>query len=572
MVLTVRKSLGLLYFAIGLTLVLLTGTLAFAKTPEQDHQNNLLYYEYCQQYERYVVNGRYRAECYHNYHHYNRPDRRFTQRHTESREIKIASFNMWHPGTTKSGFQDYALMAQLMNEYDVVGAQELLAVIARNLTNNNGLLEFIENGPKLLADLREQLGRNPNNDDLRIRVARLEQDLERAPNIYVAPAYLTILNELRKLDPSWALIIAPRGEGAQPQHVQELAGFYYRGSRVYPDINPHCEEFREQMRNGPGFACIPSFRQEFMGRETSHAFSRRPFMASFRSGSFTFTMLNTHVIFTTSRDEEIMRSIMQAAFGVDSVEGMGTGFTLGNYARWAEVHLTLEFMQRYRERYGRNDIMFMGDLNLESVNAFWSEALKVLPGAQVYIDEPTTVSMIKYRANGMATQGFASNYDHFVLDPSAFQNCLDQEGQLRARVDSFYEGVIGDTIRETYYIRDNPRLPHESQQLISKYEDDDEDEDREPLPPRPLTPDFTPVAGAAEIMEPFMIRIRELLSSVLMVRNNQIVPDLTRLDQRVETYRQRIFLDQLYNRTYYRLYQELLSDHHPISMSCSVDR
>lgn len=561
-----KKNMWFAYF-FAVTIVTTSSLPVFSKTPEFDHLENMAYRIFCEENRRFVIQDQYEAECHHNYHHYNASSARdhyhaFRARHQG--DVKIASFNLWHPGTAKSGFQDYGLFAQLMNQWDVVAAQEMVAVVAQNLRNNQEVLNFLETGPELLIELRARLTRNPNDSQLIERIEQLENDLKRAPSLYREPAYLTILHELRKLDSSWALIMAPRGEAAQPQHIQEIAGYFYRGSVVRPKENPHCEEFKERERNGTPYACIPHFYQGFMDRDTAHIFSRRPFMASFRSYQFDFTLLNTHVIFTTSRDEEVVRDVMTTAFGVDSIENMGTGFTIANYARWAEVKLTLEFMERYRQRYNRDDLIFTGDMNLEASNAFWPEALLSYPGAQVYVEDPTTVSQLKYRVNGQATNGFASNYDHFILEPEVFRNCLDESGNLRARVDSFYEGVVGNYIKDTYYIRHRPQVSND--QLI-KYDDD-----YEPVNPSNmgLAPDFPMVDNAEEIMAPFMRRIEELLGSVYTVRNNQIIPDTSRLQQRVDTYRQRIFIDQLYNRTYHRLYQELLSDHHPIVMTCST--
>jgi len=47
-----------------------------------------------------------------------------------------------------------------------------------------------------------------------------------------APGYVKVLKELMKLDPSWALILAPieAGEGTHT----ELGGFFFRATKVQP--------------------------------------------------------------------------------------------------------------------------------------------------------------------------------------------------------------------------------------------------------------------------------------------------------------------------------------------------
>ncbi len=544
-------------FVITLFYILLASNL-LAKTPEEDLEKNRTYRTYCEEYKSYLLYDRYDVECFHNYHHYNSSAYRRlynVTRARQKREIKIGSLNLLHPGTARSAFKDYKLLAKMINQFDVLAAQELLAVVARDLQHNNNVVRFLNDGPRLVSELEEQLRINSQLPNIRERLQKLRTDLQLAKNLYRAPGYLDLLHELQKLDGSWALILAPRGEASESTNVQELTGFFYRASIVQPNKNPHCQEFPEPEFQGQTFGCFPNFYGEFMGRNTAAAFSRRPFMASFKSANLDFTLLTSHVIFTPPRGEEKIREVMQAAFGADTHEGLGTGVNQSNFARWAEVKLTLEFMQNFEKSYRNSKILFMGDLNLEFSNAYWNTLLEsTFPGGVVAIDSPTTVSQIRYRVSGIATNGLASNYDHFIFKPSKLPSCVDQGGKPRAEVYNFFNESIGQDIRRQLYVRE----------LRKDLENVEDDADYNV----PFTIDYNLIRGAERIITPYLARYQRELEALKTIKNNEVVAEDYRIAQRVETLKQRVFLDQLSNRTYYRIYQELLTDHVPIFLTC----
>jgi hypothetical protein len=552
---------------------------AHSKSPEEDHQKNIEYREFCEQNREFIVRNRYAVECFHNYHHYNaNAASRFYQRSRaiSQGELKISSLNFLHPGTAKVAYKNYALLAEMVNQWDLIAAQELLAVVARDFTHNRMLLDFIDRGPGLVSELKAQLQIDPRNQELRQRLQQTQSDLAQAPALYRSPGYLDLLHELQKIDPSWSLILAPRGEAAESRHVQELTGFYYRASKVKPEINPHCQAYQEQERNGIPFGCIPEFDRPFMDRDTAQAFSRRPFMASFKSHEFEFSLLTTHVIFTSPRDENKIKEIMSAAFGVESFENLGAGISIGNYARWAEIKLVMDFMENYRRRYRRDNIIFAGDMNMDSENPFWSEVLATMPGSKVLIDDPTTLSQLRIRVSGIPTNGVANNYDHFVLRPSAFSNCQDRSGNMRSRVVSLYEGPVAEKIRRQYYIRYRDgrsvaRLDEQGRKYEDEGDDDNDNDDDSDAPmPMNLGPEYQSIPSAERLMAPLISQLHRELLKQKTIRDDQIIEDHYRVDQLVENYRQRVFLSQLYNRTYHRIYQELLTDHMPIELTCKT--
>ena len=147
----------------------------------------------------------------------------------------------------------------------------------------------------------------------------VKKDLKKASSLYRAPGYLRILTELQKLrgGKDWALIIAPRGEAAPTSPTVELVGYYYRSNIVKPKENSYCKNTRKHGKATP-LACIVNMGKEDLGEDKSHVFSRRPFLAEFISGRFSFVLLTSHVIFDSPKDPQLMHEIVNSAFGVNS--------------------------------------------------------------------------------------------------------------------------------------------------------------------------------------------------------------------------------------------------------------
>ena len=208
----------------------LLGDFAYAVTDKEDFERRVFYKEKCREIKKYSVGSSFSVDCYHNYHHYNSKSYSYNYSSSEARarkQLKIAEYNLWHPGSLRSGFKDIPLVAKIMNRWDVIASNELLPVIGRDEHNNNQVVEYIEDSLKLLSEL----GKTDGNEE---QITIIKDDLNRVEKLYRAPGYLKILNELRKLDRTWALILAPRGEASSPTHVQEMVGFYYRASVVRP--------------------------------------------------------------------------------------------------------------------------------------------------------------------------------------------------------------------------------------------------------------------------------------------------------------------------------------------------
>lgn len=409
-------------------------------------------------------------------------------------------------------FKDLKLMARVINDSDLVLALELLPVVGRHLDNNQ----------RVLKHLSDSFMSNKSKSS----VAKL----------YRAPGYVDILNELRKLDKSWALILSPRGDAAKAGQVEEMVGYFYRAKTVKPILNEHCHEYKPKGA-GPAYACLPNLRKAFMGRETTNVFSRRPFLASFESGAFDFTLVGSHVIFGSPSSKTDMKKILRPAFNVSTYSGLGTGVTKKTYARFAEAAVTLEFMENLRYYYKEQDVIYAADFNLTPTNKFWSEVLGNFPGGKLYQKLPTTVTH-KKTDGGKLTKGLSSSYDHFILDSSETKECATSIGKVRAGRINTYVGKIGKYITSNYIIRKKGAM--------------------------------TQTAAGKAKRKKRLDEFKKYLKGIKTIKNGKIQWDDYQYDERVKAYEKRLFSSQLKNATYHKVQQELLSDHMPITLKCST--
>jgi len=544
------------------------------KNLENDESKIAEYMAKCEAIKTLIVNKEYPVECFTNYSHFF-PTNQNTKRSTA---IKIANYNLLHPGTSKALFKDYAIVAKIMNQYDIVAALELLATVGRDEQSNKAVLDLIMNSPDMLAKLKEQRAKltDPAKiQELEMKIRKLNNDTRAAYDLYRAPGYLKVLQELKKLDPSWGLILTPRGDSALEGSVEELAGYFYRGSTVSLAENPHCKKYAGE---GAGFpsACFITLTEDFMGRSLVEHFARRPFMASFKVNNSKFTLVTSHIVFTYSGDEEAAKDLLKKTFGVESIKDLGPGINQANFARLAEVKNTLEFMEKYKNKYNDSKIMFLSDTNLVSSNAFWPQVLNSFTRSELLIKEPTTISPGRYLANGKETNGVANDYDHFILDKKTFSNCNDGE------VYNYFKSGISSDIDRKYGIRQEI-VGFQNKQFDKSFNSTS----YSPLTNQPvsgsdvLEGDIPPVDDPATVkldypltshgqskMDKFVSGFETYLKGLKTIKNNQVAQDDFQIPERLDGLRRRVFLRQLTNPYYNRHMQEILSDHFPVALTC----
>ena len=501
------------------------------KSPEIDRAKILDYQKRCNDISNLIIKKSFELECYTNYNHY----KATSINSKNNNDVRIANYNLLHPGTSKALFKDYSLVAKIINHYDIVSGLELLATVGHDEQNNKAVLALLKS--------------SPNN--------------QQAAALYRAPGYLEILFELKKLDPSWSLILSPRGDSALLGSVEELVGFFYRGSTATPTINPHCQEVMGA-GGGTPVACFITLDKSFMDRDITQHFARRPFMASFQVGDQKITLITSHVVFTYSGNEEAEKDLMKKTFGVENFKELGQGVTSANFARYAEVKNTLDFMNRFRNKYNDRKIMFLADTNLVSNNAFWPEVLKALPGAELFNKEGSTLSPARYARGGVETQGIANDYDHFIFQKNDFSGCSGTS------VYNYYKEDIYSDIEGRYVIRQESVGVDKNLGVKNSppghLEDDgdvlpDDSTDAVKLE-YPLTD-----AGRFK-MNAYIADAALYFKGLYTVRNDEVVQDDFQIKERLEGLKTRVFLRQLTNPYYYRFMQEILSDHLPVAISC----
>ncbi len=490
---------------------------ANAISVEREQELNEEFRSYCEQAAKYVVKNRFSVTCDSDYHHYNS---RAAANHYDGKpahDIRIANYNMLHPGSNKNSYKDLALIAQIINEYDLVSAQELIPRLGNDMRHNNDLVEMIENTKNY--------------------------DLEK---LYKVPGYLLILNELRKLDPSWALITSPRGEASSPSSVHEMLGFFYRASIVRPIETEHCVEMasknsREEVNTN--FACYPLFRAPFFRVDAADAFSRKPFIASFESGNYDLTLMNAHVIFTSPKDEETMSWISNLAFGIDDYSEVGTGVTKETYARFAEVRLSLEMLELLSKNYKEQDLIFAADMNLEARIAYWDQLLNDFGNFSLIGEMATSLTNYRYSNRGtVETFGFSSNYDHFIYNKNANKNCeTDTDGKIKVTRQSYFEGHVDEWMKDRYLVREETNDEEEPYRISAK---------------------------GQKIMESRLEEHKQFLEDSLIIVEGEIVAQFEDVERELDIFKRRVFDEQLGDFTYYKLYRELISDHFPIGITC----
>ena len=542
------------------------------KTPEDDRAKIEEYNQACQVIDTLLVRKQYKVDCFSNYQHFE-PTSRVAK---STGTLRIAGYNLLHPGTSKALFKDYSLVARIMNKFDVVSGLEILGTVGHDEANNQSVLAFVRAVPKMVSDLQALRAKKTapaKQKEIDDKIAKLQADSKTAYSLYRAPGYFKILTELKKIDPSWGLILSPRGDSALQGSVEEMVGFFYRGSNVTPVVNPHCTEYKDQ-DGGTPYACIINLEAKFMGKDYTHNFARRPFMVSFRSGNIKWSMLSMHVVFNFSGDEVAEKKLMNDVFGVDSAGDLSTGINQSNFARFAEVKTTLNFMNRFRQKYNDKNIMFVSDTNLQANNPFWSEVLKSFPGGSLLINDPSTVSPPRYSGDGQETNGVASSYDHFVLDKSVFSSCDD------GQVHNYYKTPdVENYIEKVYGIRGQPNpaafilnpkqffktvvIPFDDPAVPTDNGDVPPDDD-----PTPVKFDY-PLTSAGKAKMDRMVEVYATqLKAMMTVKGSAIAADDYQVQERIDGYKRRVFTNQLTNPFYYRFYQEVLSDHFPVSITC----
>lgn len=334
----------------------------------------------------YARNEGLTSECTLNYEHY------FSQQDVapiSKKNIRIGSFNVFHLGDNQASLKNFTLIAKIMNQWDIVGAQELMPLPGPQAVSNQAIFN-------LLA----QTGANNDYVKKNLQVER--------------PGYLNLLTELRRLDPSWALIIQSEAEGEGG--AGEMAGFYYRQSVVQLREWNYCPaekaaDLRSQkpIRNYACLVKVPEYQQKLI--------SRRAFAAYFQSGQFDFIGLTAHVRFRPADGAHALKAQAQELC-INHAYPNRCKPTKDNVGRYYEVKAMADQIETIQQLANDKDVIYMGDFNLELFSTtipYWNSALKSAEGFKVFQSAPTTL--------GVKKGALVSNYDHFIFNPQITTAC-----------------------------------------------------------------------------------------------------------------------------------------------------
>lgn len=336
------------------------------------------------------------AHCTKNYVHFfpNENQKNKKNEKRPAKELKVASFNLFHLGDNQAPIKSYAIVASIINQWDIVGGQEMMP-LAFNIANENNKLGEAIQGQKSL---------NFPFEDWSVP----------------APGYLRVLRELQQLDTSWALILQPTSEGEGG--AGEMAGFYYRSSIVQLEEWDYCLfenafDLKKQAQ-APNLACLTQ-TSEVVAKLTS----RVAFSAYFKSGNFDFIALTTHSRFRRSLDPKDLEA-QKKAICENHSQPEKCKIPLDQVGRYYEILAVAEQIGKMKEDANDADVIFMGDFNLElkpiSVEN-WKASLKPASLLRPFQKEPTTV--------GIKFSKMISNYDHFILDTKFTAECNAEASQ-----------------------------------------------------------------------------------------------------------------------------------------------
>jgi endonuclease/exonuclease/phosphatase family metal-dependent hydrolase len=401
--------------------------------------------------------------------------------------IHLASFNILHPGMSKTRYKDFKIMAQIINQWDLIGTQELIPITGLDLDNNKEVLKNINIKPEFAQ-------------------------------YYRYPGYINLLLELQKLDPTWTLIMSNKAEGSIDSDVKEYTGYFYRQNIIKPIVTKYC---RNNSKAIQAYGCLPTLND--LNDPNKLVFSRRPFITSFKYGNKKLTLLNSHVVYTAPTNAA------QVTYIEGKLPSDLPGVNRENFARLAEVKLTLDFMSSLEEKSLAFSQIYMGDLNLEKKINAWDILLLSLTNYQIFVEELTSLTASKI-SNNAETMGLSQNYDHFIFNPEKVKCENPKAFNFIKETELFYDSLSPFLM----FGLSNNEIELKKAELLKKYV--------EPL-----------INGSKKIMR---------------IKRGKIVEDTITREKYIQEFERRMIQTQFKDETYYSIYRELISDHLPIYMNC----
>ena len=330
------------------------------------------------------------SDCTLNYvHYYPTETRKFEKNQKRPKnKLKIGSFNLLHLGDNQAPMKSFSVLAAIINQWDIAGAQEMMPLGLNTAEDNQKL------------------------NDLVLKSTSIKSPVENWT--VITPGYLLVLSELQKLDSSWALILQSTSEGEGGSG--EMAGFFYRSSTVQLKEWDYCPfDKAVNIQNniqGLNLGCLSQ-----VSADVRKLTSRLAFAAYFQSGNFDFIGLTTHNRFRPSMLPKEIAAQKDAICNQHS-QPKKCKISKDQIGRYYEIYAVAQQISEMKEKAHDADVIFTGDFNLELTQKsldIWKAALRPALGLKPFQKEATTV--------GIKFSKMISNYDHFIFDEKLTTEC-----------------------------------------------------------------------------------------------------------------------------------------------------
>lgn len=369
-------------------------------------------------------------DCTLNYvHYYPSENLKFKKNDVRSnKELKIGSFNLFHLGDNQAPMKSFSIIAEIMNQWDIVAGQEMMPLSLDEADNNQQLSNLIAKSTPVIFPFKNWS--------------------------VTKPGYLEVLYELQKLDSSWALIMQSTSEGEGGSG--EMAGFFYRSSGVQLkewDYCPYDKSFNFQSnKQSLNLGCLTQVPED-----VKKLTSRLAFAAYFQSANFDFIGLTAHIRFRPSAVEDEVAAQKKAICN-QHTDPKKCKISKEFVGRFYEVFAVANQIGLMKEKAHDADVIFMGDFNLElrpRLLDIWKAALVQATGLEPFQKAPTTV--------GIKFSKMISSYDHFIFNKKLTAECdpatakpfyVIQAGQLQ-------ENNVGSQINHFFSAEQRLRFAQE---------------------------------------------------------------------------------------------------------------
>lgn len=467
-----------------------------------------------------------KIECTSDYLLFEAPEKKIKS----TKSLKIGSFNIIRIGQAQTRFKRSDLVAQIINRWDLVNVVEIMTTPQDILSFNEKIDAILESAPESIKEIESS---------------------------FELPRYLLILKELRDLDSSWSLVMAPMGTG-ETTPSYEYSGFFYRNGVVKNTTTDFCNGKR---------GCLVSTEEEF-----TNLVSRSPFVAHFKADALEFNAAGMHSRFRVPASDcnsvtgsKLVQSLQKSSIAKavapkakpcvpyskgeknlvnDFLKLTGRNKINKEDARFLELAIVYKELMK-----SKADVLLMGDFNLEykdSNKKLWNYSLG---HDNVFVHEKTSISF-KF--------GLANQYDHFIFKPEnnlakcdvssakAFSFVLDPKAPVST------EASLKDLVQ---FIKDRNS---KSGQMLNVFKN-------ELLKSKIVSScqnkmcDYVPKHNAETVDQLLCAYERNVLGNEQKICKVEKVDDADEVDDSVGAV----------NKVPYKFYAEIISDHIPIEMECA---